>query len=210
MITPTDFGGAVPNAQPALTLPFTLRGYRGTVAISYTENQDASAWGFDVPGLVARPFDLTLALGFPVFQATVEYAGPGYRALMGWIQVITRRDLSSGAEEVSVDLAPIFDGMDSPFCFFGHAPTLFDAPANPGDAPHIWIAESFLAVCPSVARTRQVAALVGARWGYSLLDGRAQPLPLEPIAADAWNHHLAYLSAQYPSWEFLADFAANL
>jgi hypothetical protein len=55
--------------QPALDLPFRLRGYDGQVAVYYTPNQDPVHWGFDVPGLLYEPFDLALAKGYPICEA---------------------------------------------------------------------------------------------------------------------------------------------
>ncbi len=42
--------------------------------------------------LVAVGYERDAFLGFPVMTATVTYAGRGPRAVMGWVQVIERRD----------------------------------------------------------------------------------------------------------------------
>lgn len=201
--------GAYAPIAPALVLPFRLRGYDGRVSVYYAEDQEPSHWGFDVPGLLAVPFDLSLALGFPICEARVAYDGLGYRALMGWIQMITHRDAATGVEEESsVDLVPMHDDLNTPYVVFGHAPTMFDAPANPNHEPEDWIADTFLVVCPEIARSRKVAALLGFRWGYELRAHRARPLPAESIGPEAWDRVLPSLSERFVDWEFVSGFAA--
>jgi hypothetical protein len=168
-------------------------------------------WGFDTPGLLYQPFDLELAKGFPVCEARIAYAGPGYRALMGWIQLITHRDPTTGAEEeATVDLFPMLSDLDTPFFTFGYAPTFFDAPANPDHVTEDWIADTFLAVSPDAARTRTIAALLGFRWGYALRDTRATPLPVEALGSETWERRKEPLQTTYPGWRFLSGFATNL
>ena len=43
------------------------------------------------------PFDLTLTEGYPACYARVGYDGQGYRAYMGWIQIVTNHDLATGS-----------------------------------------------------------------------------------------------------------------
>lgn len=194
--------------QPALTLPFRLHGFAGKVTVRYGENRDPTRWGFDVLGL---PFDIALAHGFPVCQADIAYDGSGYRAMMGWIQLLTVRDTHANAEDVSMDLLPIQTEADTPFCEFGQAPTFFDAPGpNPPRANEQWLASTFLAVCLDAARTRHVSALLGFRWGYDLCDARPTFLPLEPLTASGWNQHLPFLRESSPTWRFAQDFHPNL
>ncbi len=189
--------------ESALTLPFQLRGYDGAVRAYYAANDAPAAWGFDLLNL---PFPLDLARGHPVCQAEIEYGGAGYRSFMGWIQLITNRDPATGATETSMDLAPVFQGLDSPFADFGPAPTFFDAPANPDHETEDWIADTFLAVCPDIARTPRVSALLGFRWGYQLRARIATPLPVEALPAAAWDAHLPLLRREYPRWMFASGF----
>lgn len=199
--------GREQDERPALTLPFRLRGYAGQVAVSYARNDDPHRAGYDALNL---PFDLALTLGYPTCRATITYDGSGYRAYMGWIQLVTNHDPATGAAETSIDLPPIHWGLDSPFAAFGVAPTFFDAPANPDHETEDWLADAFLAVCPDVARTRRVAALLGFRWGYALRQRHAEPLPLAANTPDAWDQHLPLLRQRYPRWEFLPGFATEL
>lgn len=194
------------SALPALNQLFQLRSYAGRVDVYYGVNRDPHWTGFD---LLDLPFDLTLTLGYPTIRATIAYDGPGYRAYMGWIQLITNHDPATGVSTSSVDLMPIHAEVDSPFATFGVAPTLFDAPANPDHETEDWIADTFLAFCPDIARSRRVAALLGFRWGYALRARRASPLPLTASDAVAWDACLPTLRRQFPTWEFLPGFGAD-
>lgn len=190
--------------EPALTLPFHLRGYDGTVRVFYAANSAPERWGL---GLLNLPFPIERTRGFPVIQAAITYAGPGYHAMMGWIQIVTVRDAASGQSSASLDLFPIQEPHETPFAPFGMTPTLFDAPGpNPPRTDETWIAETFLAICPDVARTRHVVALLGMRWGYELRAGEATSLPVEVLDASAWDTHLPLLRREYPRWTFDAGF----
>jgi hypothetical protein len=194
--------------RPELVLPYRLRGYDGRVSVYYAENRAPVRWVFDVPGMLASPFDLALARGYPVCEARIAYGGSGSRALMGWNQLVTNRDAQTGRQETSVDLFPIAAHLGSPFAVFGSAPTMFDAPANPDHETENWLADTFLAVCPDVGRTRRVAALLGFRWGYALRERRARSLPVEPVGPDAWDQYLPLLRDRFADWEFLPGFQA--
>lgn len=194
--------------SPHLDLPFRLRGYDGRVSVTYGVNRDVRNLGFHLVGI---PFDPSLTHGFPVFQANTAYNGPGYHALMGWLQVVTvdatAPDRFAGA---SVDVPPIFWDADTPWAVFGHAPTLFDAPGpNPPRTDERWIAETFLAFCPDVIRTRRVRALLGIRWGYDLVSMRATPLPLEVITEADWRRCAVTLAEEYPTWEFAPTWVSS-
>jgi hypothetical protein len=120
------------SSEPALVLPFSARGGTGSVHVHYGVTEDAAAVGFD---LAAVGFDAATFRGFPVVQANVSFDQPGYRAMFGWIQLVTNAEAGHpGAAAVSVDLAPMLASEDCPLAFFGHLPTLFDAPANPQPA----------------------------------------------------------------------------
>jgi len=186
-----------------LTISFTLRGFDGQVFVQYEENTDPQSWGFELLNL---PFDLELINGFPVCEAKLEYAGSGYYATMGWIQLVTVKETLSGETWTAVDQMPNQHGLELPFSFFGDRPTMFDAPGpNPPRSDETWLAETFLAVCPDVARTRTIEAAAGFSWGYRLEQMRPTLLPVEICASDRWNYHLPYLKETFPSWTFLAS-----
>jgi hypothetical protein len=177
------------------------------VDVYYARNEDPHRAGFDALNL---SFDLALTIGYPTCRATISYDGPGYRAYMGWIQLVTNRDPVSSAVKTSIDLPPIHAETDSPFFPFGISPTFFDAPSNPNRETEDWIADTFLAVCVDVARTRRVAALLGFRWGYALRQYKPEPLPLAANGADVWDEHLPVLRERFPGWEVLTGYAADM
>lgn len=194
------------SRQPALTIPFYIRGYDGHVSVFYGVNTDPPRWGFR---LFELPFDTSLVEGFPVCQAEIAYPGEGYYAFMGWIQVVTVTE-STGRVWASVDVAPMLAQTDSPFADFGYRPTMFDAPGpNPPRSDESWVAETFLAIVPDVARSRRVRAVLGFRWGYSLKDMRACPLAIEVAGESDWQRCLGTLRDQYPAWEFDLRFQAK-
>jgi hypothetical protein len=184
-----------------LELSFSVRGGTGSVHVHYGVTEDPVAVGFD---LVAVGFDATAFRGFPVCWADVRFDQGGYRAMFGWIQLVTTSDVAApGDPFVSIDIPPFLAQEDSPLAFFGYQPTLFDAPANPGHPDGEWIAESFLVAAPDVARTRRLAPITGFRWGYRLTAGVPEPLAVAPIGPDRWDAHRALLAERHPSWAFL-------
>jgi hypothetical protein len=194
-----------PSTEPALVLPFRLRGYDGRVSVFYGVNRHPARWGFQHLGL---PFDIALTGGFPVCRAVVDYAGEGYHAVMGWIQVVTVTDATG--VRASVDDFPMHRGLETPFAEFGERPTLFDAPGpNPPRSDETWMAESFLAVVPDVARSRRVQAVLGFRWGYELTAMRATPLPVEAASETDWQRCLDALRRDYPAWVLAPHFHAE-
>jgi hypothetical protein len=189
------------SPDPALVLPFTCRGDAGTVDVHYGVTSDPAALGFD---LAAVGFDNARFAGFPAVRAEVSLGGEGYRAVVGWLQVISRSVAASGELVVEVDLPPVLATADSPLAGFGYLPTFFDAPANPDHPDGEWVAETFLVALPDIARTRRVAAVTGFRWGYRLAAAIPAPLPVAPVGPQRWEAHRPMLASAYPSWTFLA------
>lgn len=189
------------SPDPVLVLPFEARGGTGSVHVHYGVTEDPAAVGFD---LAAVGFDSEKFRGFPAVRAEIGFSQEGYRASFGWIQLVTSTKAGQAdTATVSVDLAPMLASEDSPLAFFGHLPTLFDAPANPGHSDGDWLAESCLVAVPDIARSRRLAALTGFGWGYRLTAGRADPLPIVPVGPDRWRAHQPVLAERYPSWTFL-------
>ncbi len=184
-----------------LTILFTLRGFDGRVLVRYEENTDPQGWGF---GLLNLPFDLELVRGFPVCEVEIEYEGPGYYATMGRIQLVTVNETLSGETWTAIDQMPNQHGLELPFTEFGQKPTMFDAPGpNPPRSDETWLAETFLAICPDVGRTRTVETITGFSWGYRLEQMQPTLLPVEACSSECWNQHLPYLKETFPSWTFL-------
>ena len=182
--------------EQVLHIPFELHGHDGVVAVEYGTNSDPVATGHD---LFAIGYDRQSFLGFPVMQCRLTYSGTGYRSLCGWIQIVTRSEVTGG-EDRTVDVLPCLAPSDSPMCFVGYLPTFFDAPANPHHPDGRWLAETFLTQFdPRLPRVRAVAAVA---WGYDLLGGHPRPLAPERLPLKAWNRRRSFLTQEYPRWTF--------
>lgn len=198
------------------SIPFTLHGRTGRIAVKYGVTEDPVAAGFDiVPDL---GFDTALCRGYPTIHAVIEqYRGSGYRTLCGWIQVVTGRryhtlDDDAGPADLStdVDRLPAMADLDLPFAGFGILPELFDAPCrNLGGHQRLhWTADSFLTTVPMRSRSEEIRRLAGFRWGYTEYAPSARrpvsPLPLAVTGPDAWNDLLPFLRHACGRWRFAA------
>jgi hypothetical protein len=180
---------------------FELAGRAGEVAVSYGENDDPAHWGYDLLGL---DFPWEVARGFPVFRADFEYAGDGYAAVFGWVQVVWMAVAGEPKTRVMVDVAPQLIGSGFPYVSFGLEPTMFDAPST----THVdveWTARTFLTASPDRLMTRVVSPVVGFRWGYTVDDGAVTVSPLEPGSDNDWLEARAVIAAQFTDWDFLAS-----
>ncbi len=136
-----------------LSIEFVARSHRGSVSVAVTSNQDPRALGCDES-----------ARDFPVCEATVAYTGVGYDGLLGWVQLVGVGD----PPVFENDPLRIYDGLQTPFAFYGLSPTLFDAPSRRDRTRDLqWLAHSFLCVSPSGAMEHDVLAVLGFSWGLS-------------------------------------------
>ena len=183
-----------------LTLDFTLHGQPGKVTVSHQLNRDPAAVGFDLLGIDFGDLDLS---GFPVVEATTTFDGQGYRALMGWLQVV-RYTAAEEGDVFIVDTAPQFRGiagMDFPFLTWGMRPSLFDAPAI-ADVSVDWWADSFLVATPDALITPIIDPLCAFRWGYEIDAGGAvtsRP-PRVRDTAEAWAEIRDRVQELHPGW----------
>jgi hypothetical protein len=167
---------------------FRLRGLPGVVDVSLAPNDDPEALG-------CRPS----GRGFPICTATVTYAGRGYSAALGWIQLVRSPDGASGGADFELDPYEPLGPLPHPFCWFGFAPTLFDAPSRSTRADMDWTAHSFLCF---IGEQREARAILGFSWGFRV---RIEQIMIEaatPIAPSAWDSHLTLLRGDHPAWEF--------
>src|SRR5215472_13636595 len=97
-----------------------------------------------------------------------------------------------------------FAALDLPYCWFGFAPELFDTPFRGDRSRDLdWEAHSWLCTSPGSLLSREVAVLVGFRWGFQIRSGDvviAGPSALESVA---WNADLPILVQRCPSWRFV-------
>ena len=139
-----------------LMLPFELRGHEGRVLVELSPNSDPVGLGHP---LVAKDFDAHRFTGFPVLHASIDYAGSGLLAAMGWLQIIRHFD-ARGETGFAVDRFPL-GPEDSPLYAYGYLPTFFDAPANPDHPDGIWQADTWLVAIPDLVRSRRLGAVTG-------------------------------------------------
>jgi hypothetical protein len=177
-------------------LQFEWEDLHGEVLVDCVPNGDPVALGC--------PPD---ALDFPVCTASVRFPAKGYRALLGWVQLVRSTDNDSRGERFQMDPLLLFFDAPSPYCWYGIAPTLFDAPFRGRGVSLRWVAHSFLATTPldEAIRTltRPVVPLVGFSWGFDVNEGGAITVhPVDQLALGDWNQHLDILRQTYPDWQF--------
>jgi hypothetical protein len=181
-----------------LVVPFELRGLEGRVEVMLAPSEDPRRWGWHLVGL---DIPLEHLRGFPVLQATIDYPGEGYAAVMGWVQLVRYTASDEPEPVVEVDVAPKLRDAGSPYVVFGVRPTLFDAPAI--SAPEAdWHASTFLAASPDCLMTRTVRPLCGFRWGYTVGGGRPQLGELVPATRSDWAESVPELRSRYPDWDW--------
>jgi hypothetical protein len=191
-----------------LAIPFDLRGHHGTVRVSCTVNRDPKRWGYHHLDL---PFDgVAAAQGFPVLRANVSFAGQGYDAIMGWVQVVRANAKPPDDRDMYVlDLPPMFGNAALPFGWFGVNPSLFDAPSMVQKHGKLrWLAYSFLCAPPGILMKPVVSALLGFSWGYEFRgDGKTHLIAPRALTAKDWNSHLKFLRSRCPGWRFRPGFS---
>ena len=139
--------------------------------------------------------------GFPSCQATVSYAGKGYSALFGWVQLVRSQDRAGG--EFALDPLRLFEGTSAPHCFYGICPTLFDAPSRDGRYELDWTAHSFLAPIGLFEVSAEVRPLLGFSWGFNIDSQSALTVrPTKKLAGSDWQRHVPYLAARFHRWRF--------
>jgi hypothetical protein len=182
----TGPGSSSPSSR--LELPFRHAGRDSLVTVEISVNEDPAALGCRAA-----------ARGYPVCRATIAPPARGYDDALGWIQLVASSDTGDGG--FAIDPFEPLGEAASPFCFFGFAPVLFDAPSRPARADVDWVAHSFLA---ELTDREATAAILGFSWGFRIRDGAiaiAAPAPLR--GAEAWDRHLPVLAAAHPRWTFV-------
>jgi hypothetical protein len=178
-----------------MEIAFTYQGHRGHVFVSVATTTVPSVLG-------ARDG----AIGLANCTATIEFAGRGYLQLLGWIQLVRSDDNAFHGRQFEMDpFDPfgLYEHAPSPYCWYGIAPTLFDAPSRDERAHLDWVAHSFLATSPLRGNRRIVTPLLGFAWGFHIADdGNVTLKPISPLTAADWESHLPYLRDCYPEWQF--------
>jgi hypothetical protein len=173
-------------------LDFRLHDAPGSVEVEIAPNMNPQALG-------SSPF----ALDFPVCTATVKYAGGGYKAAFGWVQLVRSTD---GAKEFEMDPFEPLGPSTHPFCFFGFAPVLFDAPARRSREDMDWRAETFLCFVPMELDRRETRAILGFTWGFTIREGTISLGRPTRLASAEWDKHHPLLRREHPGWTFAAGY----
>jgi hypothetical protein len=182
-----------------MEIPFSLHGRAGTVAVEIRRNDDPAALGCTVH-----------ARDFPVCTAAVDYAGEGYNALLGWVQLVSSTDGESGEAGFDPDPMSIYQDLATPYAFFGIRPVLFDAPSRSRRGDLRWLAHSFLCFSPTLPRpVLEVRAVLGFSWGFDIRAGQVHLRPVGFLRAASWNGHRERLLNAYPTWQFAPGFSAG-
>jgi hypothetical protein len=187
----------VPSArkQHALEIPFALRATRGSIEVSINENVDPQSIGYH---LLTGPL-AAAARGFPICRANVRYAADGYASVFGWTQMVRSSDAT---DDFEMDPIAIYDGVATPYAWFGLKPEAFDAPSRDSRYDLDWDAHCFLCVSPDAVLTREVQAVAGFSWGFTVSRSKIRFAPPRVLNADHWNSHLPLLRRSYPEWRF--------
>ncbi len=186
-----------------MRIEFSAWGHAGAVNVVVTPNDDPTALGCDllVPGLGPEFW-----VGFPACTATVDHGGEGYASLFGWVQLVCSTDDQSGGTSFEIDPIALYHDVATPFCWFGLKPTLFDAPLRFRESPVDWSAHSFLCVVPTVVAEREVHAVLGFSWGFSVADGDILIRTPQTLQPAAWDAHLPHLRSLFGEWSFAEGF----
>lgn len=179
-------------------LPFSLRGMAGDVDVTVEITRNPEELG-------AMPE----AIGLPHCQATIEYPGRGYAAMLGWVQLVRSTDNTSGGERFEMDPLTIVGEVAHPFAFFGVTPTLFDAPARRSRADLDWLAHSFLCYLTEDDQGADIVqAITGFSWGFTIAAGATTVVPARALSSADWSQHRDLLHADHPGWHFAPGFEA--
>lgn len=177
-----------------LLLPFTAREQDGVLKVAVAPNEEPASVG-----------SAAWASDFPICEASIEWEAQGYRALLGWVQLVGMRAPGNPAPRHWVaDPLEVYEGLNTPFGFYGVRPLLFDAPARSDRSqPLDWCAESYLCVAPSRPMAREAKPVAGFSWGFLLDDGEISTVDPLPLDLEVWSRHLELLQSTYPGWTFL-------
>lgn len=178
-----------------MDVPFEWLGAPGAVHVAVVPNTDPAAMGCP-----------PVAEGFPVCTATVDYPHRGYDALFGWVQLVRSTDNESGGRDFEMDPFALFADTPAPYCWYGLAPTLFDAPFRARRDDLDWECRSLLAVTPLEEafgpEGRRVVPLVGFTWSFAITAEEMAIGDPAPLSLGSWNDHLDRFRDSYPTWRF--------
>jgi hypothetical protein len=175
-----------------LKLDFERARVAGAVTVELSRNENPAHHGCP-----------EFARGFPVCRATIAPPGRGYTDFLGWVQLVESTDLFG---EFRIDpFEPLDTEPTHPFCFYGFAPTLFDAPHREHREDTGWVAQSFLCGLGAepLRPPGEIDHILGFSWGFRIRGGEIEIEAAAPLPGSAWDRHLPYLRQAFPRWSFL-------
>lgn len=138
---------------------------KGTVTVAVKSNNDPEHYGCDLllPDHPGSDFK-----DFPTCEAKVRSTGgKGYASMYGWIQVFRcTNDALTKNDPWEMDPVPIHSDVNSPFCWFGPEPSLFDCPMRDRAKQCDWACHSFLAYIDDCLISKDVRPILGLSWGF--------------------------------------------
>jgi hypothetical protein len=146
---------------------------------------------------------------FSRLHGHVAYAGQGYKAALGWVQLVRASDGVSGGKDFELDPFEPLGRSPHPFCFFGFSPVLFDAPSRRSRENMDWTAESFLCFVPMESHERETRAILGFRWGFRIRAGSISLEPPTSLGPTEWDKHQELLGREHPAWAFATGYRSG-
>ncbi len=180
-----------------MRIPFQRAGLAGAVAVEVGVNDDPATMGCP-----------DYARGFPYCRATVTPPARGYNDFLGWVQLVESTDLYG---EFRIDPFEPLGDAPHPFCFYGFAPTLLDAPHRDHRENTDWLAHSFLCGLGKNALDGkdEIDALLGFSWGFKIRNAEIEIAPPQLLDPADWDGHHDYLRRTFPRWKFLPGFSGD-
>lgn len=187
-----------------LSIPFQVPNRsQAHVQVSVSVDTDPKRHGID---LLFPSATLSDYLGYPACTARITSSphSQGYASIYGWVQVFREGIDATAASRATwgFDSIPIYESLETPFCWFGPDPTLFDAPSRPGVQDVDWTARSFLTYLDDSLLSRTVKPILAFEWGFRIEDGKKSVKPLKRLSLDAWDEQLKLLATKFPNWQF--------
>lgn len=139
--------------------------------------------------------------GLPTCTATIDFPVVDYTAAMGWVQLVRSTD-SARPDVFELDPLALHSDLNTPYAFFGIAPTLFDAPYRDSDHPLVWQARSYLAVSSDAVLAKEARPVVAFSWGFRIEAGSVTLQAPTPLDVAHWTDHLDVLEDAHPGWSF--------
>lgn len=200
-MTPAYHGqmGTTPPSDDARTIeiPFRWADVDGIVRATVATNEDPAALGCDES-----------ARGFPYCRATIEPPARGYADASGWVQLVDRGDLGGGFR---IDPFEPLGEVSHPFCFYGFAPTFFDAPHTDELENWDFLAHAFLCGLGGelFEFRKEARAILGFSWGFSKRGQQIEWFGPDLLSAQDWDGHLERLTEERPQWSFRPGFSRH-